>query len=159
MNNIIEDASIYAVNSTGVVQLGVSNVKNLFQIDELRISNTYRYNENSFEIPHRPFDTDPYTQILYHFDESTHDAKMVTDSSGNGHNASVNGIVFFENSFLPICQSKPACLSAKPRACKIVEPAEGWCEEPIVDCQPRPTCLDAKPKACKIVEPDEGWCE
>lgn len=30
------------------------------------------------------------------------------------------------------CQSRPACLDAKPRSCDVPEPAEGWCPEPSI---------------------------
>ncbi len=50
-------------------------------IDEIRISNTARYSEESF-VPERRLTRDVYTQALYHFDEG--EGEIAFDSSGNG---------------------------------------------------------------------------
>lgn len=64
------------------------------QIDEIRISNTNRYNGN-FDVNHNPFTTDNYTQALWHFDHSG------LDASGNSNHAYPYGNLNYVESTIP----------------------------------------------------------
>lgn len=63
------------------------------------------------------------------------------------------------------CIPRPPCLDAVP-ACKLMEPAAGWCPPTRITpppstkptCSPRPACLDAQ-LPCNIpFVPPGGWC-
>jgi len=57
-------------------------------IDEIRISDTIRYPDSTYELTDR-FTTDKNTLLLFHFDEQAGDT--VKDSSGNGNNGTIVG--------------------------------------------------------------------
>ncbi len=58
------------------------------QIDEIRISNTARYGQESFEPP-LTFTNDEYITALWKMDDEN--PSQLTDYSGNGHHGTING--------------------------------------------------------------------
>lgn len=69
------------------------------QIDELRISNTARY-DKQFTVPPKPLKNDASTLALYHFDEEN-GSLNVTDSSNYQNNGFVQETVNFVLSTIP----------------------------------------------------------
>jgi hypothetical protein len=91
-------------NSTGPVHVGSTafGIRQGFfdgQIDELRISNVARY-QNDFSPQHSPVPTDSKTVLLYRFDNQN-GTTAVTDISGNGRSGQVTGGVQFIRSTIP----------------------------------------------------------
>lgn len=58
-------------------------------MDEIRISNTARYDGSNVPVPTEPFFPDGNTRILYHCDEGG--GSILMDASGNGYNANIPG--------------------------------------------------------------------
>ena len=56
-------------------------------IDELRFSNTVRYDEDF--TPAKRYEKDEHTIALYHFDEGQ--GEILKDSSGNGYDGTIVG--------------------------------------------------------------------
>ncbi len=69
------------------------------QIDELRLSNTARY-QVSFQPSLTPFVRDANTMLLYHFDEKD-GVTSIADDSSNGYAGVINGPVHFVTSTIP----------------------------------------------------------
>src|SRR3989338_3532282 len=84
-------------NSTsGVFRIGASAYNNgnyPMRFDEVRVSNTSRYNGN-FTPSTIPFIRDSNTKLLFHFDENGDDPRntgKVIDDSGNGYHGTITG--------------------------------------------------------------------
>jgi hypothetical protein len=78
-------------------------------LDEVRLSDSVRYSGTSYEVPQNPFDNDPSTRALWHFDEAI-GSMTFADASSNG--LMLTGLNGAQTAIPPVPSNNPPIITS-----------------------------------------------